>query len=67
MAPHYDNNFVSGKNYGESVRYHYENGNFKSLNNSSRVVFIQHKEEYRDILKKNFNKIIQFEIVEKVI
>jgi len=54
--------FVSGKNYANSARYHYEDGIFEMLKEEEnkiipRVIFLDIKEEYLKELKKYFDKI----------
>jgi hypothetical protein len=67
LSPHYDSQIVSGKSFGTSIRYHYEEGIFKGLDGEekSRVVFIDYNKEYLPQLKVHFNKIITYNIVEK--
>lgn len=65
LTPHYDSQVVSGKSFGRSIRYHYEDGVFKGLNNKSRVVFIYYDESYLSELKKYFRKIVTYDITEK--
>jgi len=69
LAPLYDENIVSGKNYGKSIRYHYQNGFFKLLSNEeekmSRVVFLSYNPEYEEILKGYFSNIYIFETRQK--
>ena len=54
--------FVSGKEYANSARYHYEDGIFEILKEKEdesipRVIFLDVKEEYVTKLKKYFDKI----------
>lgn len=65
LTPHYDDNFVSGKSWGSSSRFHYENGTFKGLNNQSRVIFINYDLKYEKELKECFNKIVTYSLEEK--
>lgn len=62
LSPHYDEQIVSGKAFGKSIRYHYEDGIFKNLDeNKSRVIFLYYDENYLNILKKYFRKIIIYD------
>lgn len=66
LVPHYNDEIVSGKDYGYSIRYHYGEGVYKLLDEKkSRVIFIDYNKDYLHDLKKYFNKIIKFEIIEK--
>jgi hypothetical protein len=71
LSPHYDNEIVSGKNYGKSIRYHYEEGEFKLLESTngakSRVVFLDYDEKYLKTLRKYFTKMYVFETRQKEI
>jgi hypothetical protein len=71
LSPHYDDEIVSGKSYGKSIRYHYEEGKFKLLDSSngtkSRVVFLDYDEKYLETLRKYFTKIYVFETGQKEI
>jgi hypothetical protein len=71
LAPHYNDEIVSGKSYGKSIRYHYEEGKFKLLDSSngtkSRVVFLDYDEKYLETLRKYFTKIYVFETGQKEI
>jgi hypothetical protein len=71
LSPHYDDEIVSGKSYGKSIRYHYEEGKFKLLDSSngtkSRVVFLDYDEKYLETLGKYFTKIYVFETKQKEI
>lgn len=52
----YDKELVSGKDYGESVRYHYAEGKFKSekLKDKPRVIIAYIDENYKSIIKSTF-------------
>jgi hypothetical protein len=65
LAPHYDSQVVSGKSFGRSIRYHYEDGVFKGLNERSRVVFIHYDKKYLSQLKRYFRKIVTYDVAEK--
>ena len=66
LEPHYDSQVVSGKSFGRSIRYHYEDGIFKGLEGEkSRVIFIDYNEKYLNDLKRYFRKIITYNISEK--
>ena len=71
LAPLYDDEIVSGKNYGKSIRYHYENGIFKLLSNDqdkkSRVVFLSYDKSYEKELRSYFTNIYVFETRQKKI
>ncbi|NVM55741.1 MAG: hypothetical protein HWN66_18725 [Candidatus Helarchaeota archaeon] len=71
LSPHYDNEIVSGKSYGKSIRYHYEDGKFKLLSTNkdvkSRVVFLDYNKKYLGALRKYFTKICVFETKQKEI
>lgn len=58
LVPHYDDQIVSGKDFGESIRYHYNEGRFKGLRKKSRVIFIYKNSKYETILRKYFGKIL---------
>lgn len=58
----YLHKFVSGKDYGRSSRYHYEDGIFEIIKEQTnkefpRVIFIDLKKEYTENLKRYFRKI----------
>lgn len=58
----YVDRFVSGKSYGKSARYHYEDGVFeiiKEINKEviPRILFIDLNKNYEDELKKFFDEI----------
>lgn len=60
----YLDKFVSGKDYGKSARYHYDNAIFEIIKEQTkkefpRVVFIDLNIKYLDQLKNYFNKIIR--------
>jgi len=65
LSPYYDDEIVSGKSYGKSIRYHYEEGKFKLLGSAdgvkSRVVFLDYDKKYLGTLRKYFTKIYVFE------
>ena len=69
LAPHYDDEIVSGKSWGSSFRYHYKksgNSVFKGLDNkASRAVFLHINKEYLPVLKKYFDPITVYELTEK--
>jgi len=66
LSPLYDEQVVSGKAFGKSIRYHYEKGKFKCLTGGkSRVIFIYYNKSYRSELKKYFKKIITYKTEEK--
>ena len=69
LSPYYDDEIVSGKQYGKSIRYHYSDGKFKLLSKEgemkSRVVFLDYDEKYLSILRKYFSNIYVFETVQK--
>ena len=65
LAPNYNDEIVSGKDYGYSIRYHYGDGKFKLLDNKSRVIFIDYNNNYLENLKKYFDKIIKYETIER--
>lgn len=71
LSPHYDEEIVSGKQYGKSIRYHYKDGKFKLLSTNddikSRVVFLDFNKKYIDTLHKYFTKIYIFETKQKII
>jgi len=59
----YLNKFVSGKDYGRSARYHYENGIFEVIKEETgkefpRVIFIDLNMNYLNDLKKYFDRIV---------
>ena len=64
LTPFYDNNVVSGKSWGKSIRYHYQDGKFKGLNEESRVIFIDYEKDYESKLKENFRSIVKYEVKE---
>ncbi len=57
----YMDEFVSGKNYGKSARYHYADGIFKVLDKTGervpRVLFLALDENFKKELKQYFKKI----------
>lgn len=55
LEPLYDDQIVSGKNIGNSIRHHYELGNFKLLDNFKRSELVILDEQYRSKL----NELIQ--------
>ena len=62
LSEYYLNKFVSGKNYGKSARYHYEDGIFEVIKKETgkeipRVIFLDINMGYLDKLKKHFDKI----------
>ena len=62
LKERYLKRFVSGKSYGRSARYHYENGIFEFLKEKTgkefpRVIFVDLKEEYLSDLRKYFGRI----------
>jgi hypothetical protein len=57
LAPDYDGNLVSGKSFAESIRYHYEEGEFKNLDDKPRVIFNYIDEDYKDKILKIFNNV----------
>jgi hypothetical protein len=65
LTPDYDDEIVSGKSYGKSIRYHYEEGKFKLLGSAdkekSRVVFLDYDYKHLETLKKYFTKMYEFE------
>lgn len=69
LSPYYDNEIVSGKAYGKSIRYHYSDGKFKLLsqegNIKSRVIFLDYNEKYLQTLRKYFSNIYVYETVQK--
>jgi len=69
LSPLYDDEIVSGKNYGKSIRYHYQNGIFKLLSSNgetkSRVVFLSYDPNYMNVLKNYFRNIYVFEAIQK--
>jgi len=65
LSPHYDEEIVSGKSFGKSIRYHYDKGKFKGLNGKSRVIFIFYDKKYLDNLKKYFPNITTYDVNEK--
>jgi len=69
LSPLYDEEIVSGKNYGKSIRYHYQNGIFKLLGSNretkSRVVFLSYDPSYKDKLRGYFRNIYVFETTQK--
>jgi len=71
LSPHYDDEMVSGKSYGKSIRYHYEEGKFKLLDPSegikSRVVFLDYDKKYLATLREYFKKMYVFETGQKEI
>jgi len=71
LVPLYNNDIVSGKSYGKSIRYHYKNGIFKLLSNDqdqkSRVVFLFYDKNYEKKLRIYFTNIYVFEIRQKKI
>jgi len=71
LAPLYNDDIVSGKSYGKSIRYHYKNGIFKLLSNDqdqkSRVVFLFYDKNYEKKLRIYFTNIYVFEIKQKKI
>ena len=65
FRPHYDSQVVSGKSWGRSIRYHYEDGVFKGLKEkNSRVIFIDHDEKYLPLLRRYFRNIVTYKIEE---
>jgi hypothetical protein len=65
LEPHYDTQVVSGKSWGRSIRYHYEEGIFKGLKErNSRVIFIDYDEKYLPLLKDYFRNIVTYKIEE---
>jgi len=68
LSPNYDTQIVSGKAFGNSIRYHYEDGVFKSLDgNKSRVIFIYLNNKYIQTLKSYFKNIVIYDVQEKKI
>lgn len=68
LKPHYDEQVVSGKSFGKSIRYHYEEGVFKGLKGkNSRVIFLDYNKNYLSILKKHFREIRTYDLKEKLI
>jgi hypothetical protein len=69
LSPYYDNEIVSGKAYGKSIRYHYSDGKFKLLSKKGdikwRVIFLDYNKKYLQTLRKYFSNIYVFEIVQK--
>ncbi|MEM4308597.1 MAG: hypothetical protein QXU48_05995 [Thermoplasmata archaeon] len=69
LSPLYNDEIVSGKSYGKSIRYHYQNGIFKLLSyekeTKSRVVFLSYDPEYETKLKNYFSTIYVFETKQK--
>lgn len=69
LSPHYDDEIVSGKNYGKSIRYHYGDGKFKLLSTpteiKSRVVFLDYDKDYLQTLRSYFTKMFVFETKQK--
>jgi len=65
LSPHYDENIVSGKSFGRSIRYHYKKGVFKGLNKKSRVVFIYYDKKYLTQLRRYFRRIVTYDVQEK--
>ncbi|NPB02984.1 MAG: hypothetical protein GXO39_01025 [Thermotogae bacterium] len=62
LKDRYLNKFVSGKSYGKSARYHYEDGIFEILKEKTgeeipRVLFVDLRKEYLSELKSFFDKI----------
>lgn len=55
LAPLYDDQIVSGKNIGNSIRHHYELGEFELLGDCKRSVLVvldeQYREELEDLMK----------------
>lgn len=65
LIPNYDDEIVSGKSWGKSIRYHYKEGIFKGLEGEkSRVIFIDYNKEYLPKLKKYFKNIICYSLKE---
>ncbi|WP_297459168.1 hypothetical protein [Thermococcus sp.] len=68
---YYMDDFVSGKNYGRSARYHYADGIFKVIREREgktfpRVVFLSLDEEHLKTLEKYFPRIYRLEYGERV-
>jgi len=57
LAPDYDEKFVSGKSFAESVRYHYEEGQFKNLGDKPRIIFNYIDDRYKDRILDMFNNV----------
>jgi len=58
----YQDDFVSGKDYSKSARYHYKDGIFKVIKEETneefpRVIFIDIKNDYLNKLKRYFDRI----------
>ncbi len=65
LIPHYDDEIVSGKSWGKSIRYHYDKGIFKGLGrDKSRVIFIDYNKAYLLKLKNYFRNIICYSLIE---
>jgi len=71
LAPYYDEDIVSGKAYGKSIRFHYSNGIFKLLSKfgdiKSRVVFLDYNKEYLPTLRRYFSNIYVFKTIQEKI
>lgn len=68
LAPIYDDQIVSGKSYGNSIRFHYEDGKYLCLEGKpSRVIFIYLNKHYLDRIKRYFKDIVIYKIVEQKI